>query len=442
MDLIINPKDPNRAGLLSLVNGQIMASTAKLPRLVRNDWEPITIRLAEPSHSGAREFDEIDISEDTIRVGIGKPDLAPTAGTFYLTSGTNTADLVYDATFATVQTALNLLAPIIAAGGVTVAKPAAGVYQVTFNNPGVQTARFTANTAKLAPLSVATVSRVQIGNVDVQEVVLIQLIQNAYAYNVLSDPFPASAATIEHIQEGTSELPDVQRIKLEPLPYGGTFDLTIAGVTIVAIPFNAGRAQLQSMVGPKYDVEQIGNSEWIIQTVEPGAIAEITADVAGLVVPTGVKGILALNAIEIWRAFLNTTAEVLRFTLEVQRQVSGETSSRTIFQGTVEMTRNVINLDTLQAATTLGLQTSYSALYGGIMATYTNTITALTGGGTALDAVSTTGLALGARYDFYLNGTIHSFVLVAGAADPEDPTGQVAPLDYNAGSNNKHWERA
>jgi hypothetical protein len=29
--------------------------------------------------------------------------------------------------------------------------------------------------------------------------------------------------------------------------------------------------------------------------------------------------------------------------------------------------------------------------------------------------------------------------LVGGAADPTDPTGQVAPTDYNATTNNKHW---
>lgn len=442
MDLIINRSAPDRAGLLSFVNGQIMASTAKLPRLVRNDGEPITVRVAEPSQSGVRDYDEVDISGATVRVGIGLPDLAPTAGTFNLTetTGPNSINgLAFNVTELDLEIALNLLPAIITAGGVSVAKLSAGNYQVTFLNPGAQTARFSANTAKLAPLSVATISRVQAGTVDVQEIVFIQLIQNAYVYNVLANPLPSPGSNVDHIQEGTSELPDIQRISLTPLPYDGTFNLTIAEKTSVGIPFNAGRAQLQSMVGPLYEVEHTGNSEWIIQTVAPGAVAAITVDVTDLIVPKGVRGTLALNVIEIWRAFLATTAKILTFGLEVQLQFPGE-SSRTIFQGSVEMSRNLLNLDTLKAATTLGLQSVYSALYGGIAATWSTAITALTGAGTALDAVPTAALALGARYDFPLNGTIQSWVLKAGAADPADPTGQVPPLDYSAGTNNKHWE--
>jgi hypothetical protein len=244
---------------------------------------------------------------------------------------------------------------------------------------------------------------------------------------------------VDHVQEGTIELPDVQRIKLSPLPYAGTFDLTIDDITIVAIPFNAGQSQLQSMVGNAYEVEQIGNGEWIIQTVETGAIADIAVDVADLVVPTGVKGTLALNTIEIWRVFASTEAKVLTFTLEVQIQFPGE-SSRTILQMPVEMSKNVINLDTLAAASVLGIQTTLSALFGSRAFTWTTALTGLTGGANKLESVATTSLALGSRYDFYLNGVNNSFVLVAGAADATDP-GQVAPLDYNAGSNNKHWER-
>jgi hypothetical protein len=445
MDLLINRSAPDRAGLLALVDGVIMPSTAKLPRLVRNDGEPIVIRVFDPSDSGSRDFDEVDISSATVRVGIGLPDLAPTAGTFTVTETTTgnnaTSALTFDVAAEILETKLNLLAAVIAAGGVTVARPAPGVYQVTFNEPGIQTARFSANTARLAPLSVATVSRVQIGNPDAQEIVLIQLIQNAYVFNIIADALPAAAATVEHVQEGTSELPDIQRITLNPRPYAGTFDLAIAGTAIVGIPFDVSRAQLQSMVGPLYEVERLGRAEWIVQTVEPGAIADIEVDVTDLTVPSGVKGTLALNTIAIWRTFLATTAKVLTFTLEVQLQFPGE-SSRTIFQGPVEMSRNVLNLDTLSSATTLGLQTTYSALYGGIQATWSTAITALTGGGTALDAVPTTLLALGARYDFPLNGSVRTFILVAGAADPTDPNGQVAPLDYNAGSNNKHWESA
>lgn len=445
MDLLINRSASDRAGLLSLVNGDLMRSTARLPLLIRNDGEPITVRVFDPSDSGVREFEEVDISTAAVRVGIGLPDLAPTAGTFTISETTAseiTGAFGFDASAALMELALNLLTAVDAAGGITVAKPSPGTYQVTFIEPGIQTARFTANTAQLAPLSVATVSRVQQGNVDVQEIVLIQLIQNAYVYNLLADALPAAGSSVTRIQEGTSELPDIQRVRLRPLPYAGTFKMTIAGKTIVGIPFNVSRAQLQSMVGPKFDVEQTGNSEWIIQSVEPGAIAGITIDLDGLVVPTGVKGTLALNTVEIWRAFAVTTAKLLTFILEVQLKFPGE-SARTILQMPVQMSRNVLNLDTIAAANLLALSETFTVLFGGTPAIWGTGITSLTGGGnTALDGIPTTLLGTGARMDFRLTpgGPIQSWVIESGTADPADP-GQVAPLDFNAGTNNKHWEQ-
>lgn len=441
MELFINRQARDRAGLLALVNGQIMRSTAKLPLLVRNDGEPVTVRVADPSQSGVRDFDEVDISTAIVRVGIGLPDLAPTVGTFTISETTGpdlSSSLAFNATAAVVEAAVNEFPEIVDAGGVTVIKPSAGVYQITFVDPGVQTPRFTANTSRLAPLSVATVSRIQVGTVDVQEIVLIQLIQNAYVYNVLSDALPAAAATVEHIQTGGGGLTDIQRITLSPLPYGGTFDLTIASETIRNIPWNVSAVDLAALIDLGVDVEKTANNEWITENADELHDAEV--DVTDLIVPTGVTGTLALNTMEIWRAFLATTAKVLTFTLEVQLQFPGE-STRTIYQGPIEMSRNVLNLDTLAAATTLGLQTAYSALFGGIASTWTTAITGLTGGGTALDAVPTASLALGARYDFPLSGSLNAFVLVTGAADATDTAGQVAPLDFNAGTNNKHWQR-
>jgi hypothetical protein len=139
MDLIINRSAPDRAGLLSVVNGQMVGSTSKLPRLVRNDGEPITIRVAQPSDAGAHNFDEIDLDGVSVRVGIGLPDQVPTDGTFFLQVGSDvTADLPYNATAAQVEAALNFLPGIIGQGGVTVDSPAPGAYRVTWVVPGTQ----------------------------------------------------------------------------------------------------------------------------------------------------------------------------------------------------------------------------------------------------------------------------------------------------------------
>ena len=86
----------------------------------------------------------------------------------------------------------------------------------------------------------------------------------------------------------------------------------------------------------------------------------------------------------------------------------------------------------------LGLQTTYTALFGGAPVKYTKTILALTGGGAVLDTEVTASFAFGYCIDFPLNGSLQNWELVAGVTDPTDPNRQVVPLDYNAGTNNMH----
>lgn len=446
LDLIINVADPDKKGLCALRNGQVVPGNGmKLPLMVRSDGQTVNYRFVKPSETGARLFDDIDVSAASVRVGIGLPDLAPTDGTFTIkeiTGNDDTPAQNCNVIAADVETQINLLPAVIAAGGVTVTSPATGMYQLTFNQVGVQTARFSANTSKLAPLSVATVSRVQVGTADVQEIVLIQLVQNAYAFSNPENPLPPKGSTITPVQAGTSDVPAIQRVTLNPPAYGGHFNMVIVGKQASAIPYDASGADMQAFVGPSYDVTQLGNGDWEIATVENGAIADITVDPAFLLVQIGVTGPLSLNRMEIWRAFVNSRADRLWFIFEIQLQWPGE-DPITVYRDKVFLDRNVINLNTLLPATMLGLQTTYTALFGGVGYIYTNQITGLTGGAGKLDGfITTADKALGFRVDFMLNGIPQSFYLKAGAADGTDPTGQVAPTDFNGGSNNKHWERS
>jgi hypothetical protein len=295
------------------------------------------------------------------------------------------------------------------------------------------------NTGRLSPLSVGIASLVQAGTDALQQIELIQLQQNAYVFNIIADPFPSAGAQVDHLQTGTSTLQDIQRITLSPMPYDGTFDFTLNGVTYTQIPYNISGKDLQAILGNGFQVAKRASNAWDIMQIATGALTLAAVDVSKLVVPEGVKGTLGLNNMAIYLAFIASQADVLTFRLEVQLVWPGQ-DPQTIFQAPIEISRNVINLATLRSATTLGLQSAYTAIFGGIAATWSTAISALTGGGTALDGVPTAGLALGARYDFPLNGKIQSWVLKAGAADTGDPTGQVPPLDYDAGSNNKHWE--
>lgn len=76
----------------------------------------------------------------------------------------------------------------------------------------------------------------------------------------------------------------------------------------------------------------------------------------------------------------------------------------------------------------------------GIHWEYHPEITALAGGGSSLAAFDATLWLVGSRIDLLIGGQAQSHYLKSGAADALDP-GHTAMANYNAATNNKHWER-
>jgi hypothetical protein len=58
----------------------------------------------------------------------------------------------------------------------------------------------------------------------------------------------------------------------------------------------------------------------------------------------------------------------------------------------------------------------------------------------SLAGVATVGWGLGSRLDTFINSIARSWFLEAGSADPDDLIGQVAPDDYDADTNDVHWQ--
>lgn len=135
---------------------------------------------------------------------------APTGGTFTLTFGANTTSaLAYNASAATIQTALEGLASI-GVGNVLVTGNAGGPWTVKFigSLAGVNTALITANGANLTG-----------GD---------------------------STIVVETIVNGSVAVNEVQSFKLNGSPTGGTFTLSFGGQTTSNIAYNANAAAVQS----------------------------------------------------------------------------------------------------------------------------------------------------------------------------------------------------
>ena len=58
----------------------------------------------------------------------------------------------------------------------------------------------------------------------------------------------------------------------------------------------------------------------------------------------------------------------------------------------------------------------------------------------SLEGVGTIALLPGSKYELSIGGVGQEWELLSGTADPLD-LGQVAPLDYNATTNMKYWNK-
>ncbi|CAB4142614.1 hypothetical protein UFOVP448_22 [uncultured Caudovirales phage] len=153
--------------------------------------------------------------------------LRATGGTFTITyDGQTTSGIAYNASAATIQTALEALSNI-APGDVTVALVSSGVFSVTFGgvyagiNVPLLTVSGTSLTGSTAVAEVASVRNYSAGQSEIQTIVFSQ------------------TTTVAPQNEK-------QTIKINNNPTSGTFTLTYSGQTTSGIAYNASAATIQT----------------------------------------------------------------------------------------------------------------------------------------------------------------------------------------------------
>lgn len=172
LDLYISTKNPVRSALV-----KSLTSNAPAPMLefTLGDTIPtVNIYLID----GDGGYDAASGTAGyTPRLGIGATGGIPTGGTFTLTFGANTTSaLSYAISAADLSTALNALASVVTAGGVTVSGSSPR-WVVTFVALGSMAA-FTASGTSLTPSSGVSISTLTEGSGSAYEVQLIRLAKN------------------------------------------------------------------------------------------------------------------------------------------------------------------------------------------------------------------------------------------------------------------------
>lgn len=194
--------------IVNLETGLLMPSTdgvagATNPRFVLGDNVPIEIYLVQPSQSGAIPYFTIPFpAGSTVKAAIGSINKNPTDGQWFLSyDGDETEALDAEATATQVQTALNALASITAAGGVVVSKIGTQ-FNITFNNVGDRL-EFISRDESLFPASVIQQQVLQEGSGSAAEVVLVNLAVRPIAY---TDSFTSIDAPAGSYTANTFEL--------------------------------------------------------------------------------------------------------------------------------------------------------------------------------------------------------------------------------------------
>lgn len=333
------------------------------PTVYVGDTVPVEVYLVRQPGPGAGLVQQPFPAGAVVRMAVGSVNASPTTGTWVIGYGGNsTSPLAHDVSAAGLQTALNGLASITAAGGVTVDK-VANQYRIAFNTNGNRSP-FTQGADSLVPASDIQQQVLQEGTVSQPEIVLVNLAMRPIAY---TDTFTAlDAVTGSHSGTG---------FQISGPAAGGGYRLQVSygqnGVTSTVwtdtIPLSAGSQAISQIIynalvndgwgfisnsNPTVNswglsVTLLGANEYRVDFVAPeftNPIATVLPTIVGLDVSQvtayeGKKAVLGLNTVEAV-AFLGTK-ESTRGVLEVEVEAAGET--QTLLQASCTILGQVIS---------------------------------------------------------------------------------------------------
>lgn len=272
----------------------------------------------------------------SIKVAVGQIDESPTAGSWKVGfDGEVTAPLAYNITAAALESAINLLPTITAAGGVKVSKIGDN-YNISFIENGLQE-DLTTDGNGLIPLSVAGVNILQVGDANKPQVYLVHLQRTVAAYATNFSAVSQSTIAITSLATWDG-IKATYRLTINPDPKAGTFSLGFSPLSGTAVSTSAiaiGSSSIDvtnalsiGVLLGKVQVQQVGGYAYdITVNVQPGS-AGLTANASGIASFNGYKGEIDFNTSSAI-ALLDGAEQVQTF-LEVE--ITSESKPLTVLQ--------------------------------------------------------------------------------------------------------------
>jgi hypothetical protein len=285
-----------------------------------------------------------------ITLAIGLLDAAPTSGHFRLAyDSLSTGDIEYNATAATIQTALNSLAGIAAEGGVSVIKNGTTI-RISWNDPAVVSSTITVSENNLTPTSSIGIGVARVGSSMVSHVVQLHIKQTPVAVcsEWVDSPTPTVTLTEIHAPAYSGDF-RIWRMVIDPEPRAGTFRLSkvINGTLYWAPPVNINGLSdttIASALG--LNVARISDFEFEIS--QPQIALDVTvnvsllgADSSGLIPFSSKYGVLNLNSLDV--ELLLGGAASKACVCEIEVELNGK--YQTLVQSTCTVYNDLIDTD-------------------------------------------------------------------------------------------------
>jgi len=286
-----------------LVASFTSTKAATPPRFVAGDITPVSVRIVESTTDPDQPWVDVDLTGKTVKLSVGSQTNALTGGTFTATyGGDTTSALAYNISASSLSTALNALASITSAGGVTVTATGSA-YRIAFVSNGTRTA-LTANVGSITPASEAIITTITAGAVSAKAVYVLR-IKALPASSVLLDDDTAPTVTIATTQTGsTGTVSEIQTIDVDAEIYGGTYTLTIDTEETIPLDYDVAATGIQAALEA---LPSIGAGMVTVTGAHPSYVAtfdnslgnvdEMTVDGAALIGP--IKKVGDLNNADI-----------------------------------------------------------------------------------------------------------------------------------------------
>jgi len=233
--------------LIDVDNKQLLANrfggVGSLPNFDRGDTPNIEIGFLK--YNGI-QYDFVDYSSASVKLGIGATAATPTEGQFLLTwNGITSNPISYNTTTVAFQTALApaVSATIAAVSGVDSA------WDVTMTTAGIfsgTTAGLGGDALSLYPASSVLINTARLAASGVAMKQIVRLVQRPAAFqDSWSNSQTTGGATLTLVQQGSATESETYSLEIEDSVYAGQYNL-LFGTQAVGISFNATADQIQS----------------------------------------------------------------------------------------------------------------------------------------------------------------------------------------------------